>query len=89
MVLCVWGWLFVLILNLFKPPATLIGKIDMNPEIKRMWINQPSTLQPLHHLHGTNVLAHHAYDHTYVIYFLSGKTVSMHVLRMVLSEGWK
>ena len=23
----------------------------------RMWINQPSTLQPLHHLHGTNVLA--------------------------------
>jgi hypothetical protein len=25
--------------------------------IRRMWINQPSTSQPLHHLHGTNVLA--------------------------------
>lgn len=25
--------------------------------IQRMWINQPSELQILHHLHGTNVLA--------------------------------
>ena len=56
--------------------------------IKRMWINQPSTLQPLHHLHGTNVLAHHEYDNTWKVYFLSGDVVSMQVQSICLSEGW-
>ena len=57
--------------------------------LKRMWINQPSTLQPLHHLHGTNVLAHHEYDTTWRVYFLSGPVISQQVFRLQLAEGWK
>ena len=51
--------------------------------MKRMWINQPSTMQPLHHLHGTRVLA----DGTKV-YLLDGPTISMEVPSLCLSEGW-
>lgn len=55
-------------------------------ELKRMWINQPSTRQPLHHLHGVNVLA----DDTRV-YFLSGPIISMETPRQPspLSNGWR
>lgn len=60
--------------------------MSKNPQ--RMWINQPSTLQPLHHLHGTRVLAQHEYDDTWQIYFLSGDTISMQASRLCLSEGW-
>lgn len=56
--------------------------------MKRMWINQPSTLQPLHHLHGTNVLASHDYSDTWTIYFLSGPVVSQQILILALSDGW-
>jgi len=56
---------------------------------KRMWINQPSTLQPHHALHGTNVLAVHEYDDTFCIFFLSGEVVSQQVFRSVLSPGWR
>jgi len=58
--------------------------------LKRMWINQPSTSQPLHHLHGTNVLAYlePKCKNTYRIYFLSGSIVSQQCQRNSLSEGW-
>lgn len=55
---------------------------------QRMWINQPSTLQPRHDLHGTNVLACHEYDDTWCVYFLSGNTISTHISRLCLSPGW-
>jgi hypothetical protein len=58
-----------------------------------MWINQPSTLQPYHKLHGTNVLAVFARTNekmtTYVIYFLSGPVVSQEIDGLALSEGWR
>lgn len=54
----------------------------------RAWINQPSTLQPLHRLHGTNVLAVEEYTDTYRVYFLSGETISQHVPATALSRGW-
>jgi hypothetical protein len=57
-------------------------------DIRRMWINQPSKLQPLHKLHGTNVLAVHEYDSTYCIFFLDGPVVSQQVSRLCLSIGW-
>ncbi len=53
--------------------------------MKRMWINQPSTLQPLHRLHGVNVLLDMESD---TIYFLSGETISMMPPLEALSEGW-
>lgn len=60
----------------------------MATELTRMWINQPSTLQPHHALHGTNVLAVPEYGDTMRIYFLSGNTISMQVSRLALSKGW-
>lgn len=57
--------------------------------LARMWINQPSTLQPLHSLHGTNVLAHPDTDACYRVYFLSGDVVSQQVPREALSLGWR
>ena len=53
--------------------------------IKRMWINQPSSLQPLHELHGRNVLT---IDEE-TVYFTCGEVVSMMVPQNTLSEGWK
>lgn len=59
-------------------------------EAKRMWIDQPSTLQPLHALHGTNVLAIPELDDANMmrIYFLSGPVISSRVPRLCLSNGW-
>lgn len=56
--------------------------------LQRMWINQPSTLQPYHELHGVNVLAAPEYDDTYRVYFLSGPIESMQLFRSCLSVGW-
>ncbi len=55
---------------------------------KRMWINQPSTLQSLHHLHAVRVLVIPDTDTCDRAYFLSGDTISMQVPRNALSEGW-
>jgi hypothetical protein len=60
----------------------------MKEELHRAWINQPSNLQPLYHLHATNVLAIYEYDNTYRVYFLSGDCVSMQVPGNYLSKGW-
>jgi len=54
---------------------------------KRMWVNQPSTLQPLHDLHGTNVLAIPERE-GYRIYFLAGPVISQEASTLCLSDGW-
>lgn len=58
--------------------------------IKRMWINQPSTIQPFHELHGQNVLAvtEPECDKIFRIYFLSGPVVSQRIHSSALSKGW-
>lgn len=59
--------------------------------LTRAWINQPSTLQPHHKLHGTNVLAllDGQDNERYVqVWFLSGDTSSQTVDRLALSTGW-
>jgi hypothetical protein len=58
-------------------------------ELKRMWINQPSKFDALHHLHGTNVLAISDTPATKKVYFLSGDVVSQQVSCNALSDGWK
>lgn len=55
---------------------------------KRMWVNQPSTLQPHHALHGERVLVIHEYDDTYQVFFTHGDVVSMQMSGLCLSEGW-
>jgi hypothetical protein len=56
--------------------------------LKRMWINQPSTAQPLHKLHGTLVLGHDDGDACTRIYFLKGPTIDMRVMNSCVSDGW-
>lgn len=58
-------------------------------ELKRMWINQPSAQQPMHRLHGTNVLAHREYDGLWRIYFLSGSIISQLAPDSCLACGWR
>lgn len=55
---------------------------------KRMWVNQPSTLDPLHDLHGTNVLSVLEREGVYRIYFLAGPVISQEASSLCLSNGW-
>jgi len=61
------------------------------PLPKRCWINQPSTLQPLHKLHGTNVmvLGGPEWNGMVQIYFLSGDVISQLCDPLALSSGWR
>lgn len=56
--------------------------------LKRMWVNQPSTIQPYHDLNGLRVLAHHEYGDTWRVYFLAGPIVSQQIHQSALSGGW-
>lgn len=56
--------------------------------LKRMWINQPSTLQPHHKLHGVNVLFDTESPDT-VVYFLTGPVICQQVQKIALSPGWR
>lgn len=62
--------------------------MQQKPELQRMWVNQPSTLQQHHELNGTNVLAYREYDDTWRVYFLSGEIISQRMLGQALSPGW-
>jgi hypothetical protein len=62
--------------------------------MRRMWVNQPSTLQKFHKYNGANVLEdEHDKDHKGTIftriYFTSGPVHSTSVTRASLSEGWQ
>jgi hypothetical protein len=66
-----------------------IGEFDMGHGLpKRMWVNQPSTLQPFHNLHGTNVLAIPEREGIYRIYFLAGPIIDQELSALCLSDGW-
>ena len=70
------------------PELRFTARLRLGDAVQRMWINQPSTLQPLHNLHGTNVLAVRE-DIGWRVYFLSGVVISQQVPRGTLSEGWR
>lgn len=57
-------------------------------KFKRMWVNQPSTLQPDHKLHGSLVYAADTGEKYIDIYFLNGPAISQRIARLSLSEGW-
>jgi hypothetical protein len=64
-----------------------MGRKVKRQSLERRWINQPSTLQPLHKLHGTDVLLDREDN---IIYFLSGPVTNMDItgLPPVTSPGW-
>lgn len=61
--------------------------------MKRYWINQPSTLQPCHSMHGQNVLSDlkPVFDGAtnVTVYFAQGEIISAVIPKLALSEGWK
>ena len=56
--------------------------------LERMWINQPSSLQQHHNMHGTNVLASPESQTVTQIFFLSGPLISQQISPLALSKGW-
>lgn len=54
----------------------------------RMWVNQPSSHQQYHSLHGTLVLAVKENETTWRAWFLSGAIISQQFLIQALSDGW-
>jgi hypothetical protein len=54
--------------------------------IYRAWINQPSTQQPLHDLHGTHCIVNDLDDNCVDIYFTEGDVHSMRVSRQCISR---
>lgn len=55
-------------------------------DIKRGWINQPSTLQVAHKWHGIRVLYAPYTDDSYAVFFLQGEVVSMILPRLCVSH---
>ena len=62
----------------------------MASNIKRVWVNAPSTLQQEHQYNGTRLLAEYAgkNDAYVTCYFLAGNVVSRIFSRSSLSPGW-
>lgn len=56
------------------------------PNIYRAWINQPSTLQPLHKLHGTRCIVADYGEDFFTIYFTEGPVHSMVCSRLCVSR---
>lgn len=57
--------------------------------LARYWINQPSTSQSSHKLHGQLVLAPEILDAAFVtVYFISGPVISARLESNCLSQGW-
>lgn len=60
----------------------------MEQVLERYWINQPSTLEPNHDLHGALVLAPLRLKEINTVYFTSGKIISGRYPKNILSKGW-
>lgn len=56
--------------------------------VKRVWINQPSTLDILHHMHGAIGFAGEYHEGSSVFYPQDGQTESMIIPARAHSDGW-
>jgi hypothetical protein len=60
--------------------------------LKRMWINQPSTLQAFHKDHGKNVLvdfSENLHSNAVTVYFLEGSIIASRMTKDALSPNWR
>jgi hypothetical protein len=55
---------------------------------QRMWVNAPSTHDPMHCHHGERVLAIHDYGGIARVYPITGEVVSMQMPWRSLALGW-
>jgi hypothetical protein len=72
----------------FRTRQMQLLKRVKNPDGKRMWVNQPSTLQTYHKFHGMEVIAIKLDDQTSQVYFISTSWTSMEMDNLALSYGW-
>ena len=85
-----------------EEPSSPISRIEHKLDVllarkelvhfKRMWINQPSTLQRYHTRHGENVLvdfSENLHSNAVTVYFLKGSIISQIMSKNALSLGWK
>lgn len=72
------------------PDADEVAPVKPPGQIKRCWINQPSTRDPLHQYHGRNVLAAYGHEgYEVVLYFTEGPATSVAgTFAKCLSDGW-
>ena len=80
--------------TLLEVKALLISLLYKKPGIDnlaRYWVNQPSTLQPHHNLHGVNLIAETTPDSDGIVraYMVEGDTISMNIQKGSLCGGWK
>jgi hypothetical protein len=54
--------------------------------IYRAWVNQPSTLQPLHSLHGIHCIVHDTGEKVVTLYFTEGDLHSTTAFRECISK---
>jgi hypothetical protein len=55
-------------------------------KLYRAWVNQPSTLQPLHKLHGKYCIVHDTGENSVTLYFTEGDLHSTTALRQCISR---
>jgi hypothetical protein len=55
-------------------------------ELYRAWVNQPSTLQPLHGRHGQRCIVADTGERSVTLLFTEGDTHSMQALRECISR---
>lgn len=63
----------------------------MKNHMARFWVNQPSTLQQAHTLHGLHVIAPQdlaACGNSATVYFVRGPVISALISPQALSPGW-
>jgi hypothetical protein len=63
----------------------------MSHSLRRMWVDQPSTLQHAHKYHGAHVLVVEeelAREKIVQVWFASGDVISTMMDRIALSNGW-
>lgn len=57
--------------------------------MERMFVNQPSTNQDFHHIHGLNVIADYKpNEHSSRCWPVKGEVISLQIPNICLSKGW-
>lgn len=72
----------------FRTRQMQLLKQVKKPGGKRMWVNQPSTLQPYHKFHEMEVIAFKLDEKVSQVYFISTSWIGMEMDNLSLSEGW-
>lgn len=74
-----------------QPAEQQLKNLQLNAsrsQPRRVWVNQPSTLQCCHEMHGLRGLAVQDTNGMVCFYYLEGAAISCRIPASALSEGW-